>query len=161
MGVAAAMFYLAVYSVTNVGAFLVVAHLSGLGEEHLSMSDYVGLGRRHPVLAACFTVFLLSLLGVPLTGGFFGKFYIVTAAVAAGLPGLAVIVMINSAIGAYYYLRVVVTMYMEDTEQPVASIAVPTAGVAVLLFTVVGVFYLGVLPSQVLTWASQAANIFK
>jgi NADH-quinone oxidoreductase subunit N len=161
MGVAAAMFYLAIYSVTNVGAFLVVAHLSGLGEKHLSMSDYAGLGRRRPVLAACFTVFLLSLLGVPLTGGFFGKFYIVTAAVAAGLPGLAVIVMINSAIGAYYYLRVVVAMYMEGAENPAAAIAAPAASVAVLVFTVVGVFYLGVLPSQVLTWASQAANIFK
>jgi len=69
--------------------------------------------------------------------------------------------MLNSAIGAYYYLRVVVTMYMEDAEHPAAAIAVPSAGVAVLLFTVVGVFYLGVLPSQVLTWASQAANIFK
>src|ERR1019366_9476776 len=125
MGVAAAMFYLAVYSVTNVGAFMVVAHLSGKGEQHLSLSGYCGLGRRHPVLAACFTVFLLSLLGVPLTGGFFGKFYIVTAAVAAGLPGLAWIVMINSAIGAYYYLRVIVAIYMEDAEQPVASSALP------------------------------------
>ncbi len=161
MGVAAAMFYLAAYSIMNIGAFLVVALLSGLGEERLSLTDYCGLGRRQPVLAACLTIFLLSLIGIPLTGGFFGKFYIVTAAVAAGLPGLAVIVMINSAIGAYYYLRVVVALYMEEAEQPMAAVALPAASIAVLLFTVVGVFYLGVFPSQVLTWASQAGNIFK
>ncbi len=161
MGGAAAIFYLAVYSVTNVGAFLVVAHLAGKDESTVAISDYRGLGKRHPVLAACFTIFLLSLLGVPLTGGFFGKFYIVTSAVAAGLPGLAIITMINSAIGAYYYLRVVVTMYMEDAESPAATPAVPASGTLVLIFTVIGVFALGVFPTMVLEWASQAADILK
>jgi NADH-quinone oxidoreductase subunit N len=161
MGVAAAMFYLAAYCAMNVGAFLVVAHLSGEGEKHLAICDYRGLGHRNPLLAGCFTLFQLSLIGIPLTGGFFGKFYIVTAIVAAGLPGLAVIMMINSAIAAYYYLHVVVAMYMEDdaTAEPTAILG--TAATAVLLVTIGGVLYLGVSPSQVLTWASQGANIFK
>jgi len=160
MGVAAAMFYLAAYSVMNIGAFLVVGHLAGAGEKHQEIGDYRGLGHRHPVLAACLTVFLLSLTGIPLTGGFFGKFYIVTALIAANLPGLAVIMMINSAIAAYYYLRVIVSMYMEEPEA-LPLTALPAAAAVVLLLTVFGTLYLGTFPSQVLAWAAQGANILK
>jgi NADH-quinone oxidoreductase subunit N len=163
LGVTAAMFYLAAYCAMNIGTFLVVTHLSGQGETQLSIRNYRGLGRRRPMLAACLTVFMLSLIGIPLTGGFFGKFYIVTAIIDARLPGLAVIMMINSAIAAYYYLRVVVTMYMEDQAEADAqpATALGAAAAAVLVLTLGGVFYLGISPDRVLTWAAQGANIFK
>ena len=88
IGTAAAMFYLAAYALMNIGAFAVVIHISGKGERHLRIDDLAGLGQRQPVTAAMLTVFLLSLIGVPLTGGFFGKFYIFRAALRVE-PGLA------------------------------------------------------------------------
>ncbi len=80
IGTAAAMFYLAAYALMNIGAFAVVIHMAGKGERHLKIEDLAGLGKRQPVTAAMLTIFLLSLIGVPLTGGFFGKFYIFRAA---------------------------------------------------------------------------------
>jgi NADH-quinone oxidoreductase subunit N len=88
MGTAAAMFYLAAYAFMNIGAFAVVSHLSGKGERFLSVDDFAGLGVRQPGTAALLTIFLLSLIGVPLTGGFFGKFYIFKAALEFA-PGMA------------------------------------------------------------------------
>jgi NADH-quinone oxidoreductase subunit N len=160
-GVAAALFYLCAYAVMNVGAFMVVAHFANTGEKYVDIADYCGLGRKHPALAACLTVFLLSLIGMPLTGGFFGKFYIVTAAVHARLTGLAVLAVINSAIAAYYYLRVIVAMYMEEGADDVPVLRLPAAAALVLLATVAGTFYLGVFPSQILDWATRSAASFR
>src|SRR5579859_4597181 len=103
-GITAAMFYAASYAAINVGAFAVVGHLAGAGERYVTLEDYAGLGRRSPILAATLTIFLLSLIGIPITGGFLAKFYVFSAAVQADLIGLVVIGVINSAIGSYYYL---------------------------------------------------------
>ena len=97
----------------NVGAFAVVSHFANAGEKYLTLEDYAGLGRRSPMLAATLTFFLMSLIGIPITGGFFGKFYIFSAALKSNLIGLTVIGLVNSAVGAYYYLRVIVSMYMQ------------------------------------------------
>src|SRR5213075_2050085 len=113
-GIAAAMFYLAAYALMNVGAFAVVGHISGRGEKYVKINDLAGLGVKQPMTAAALSIFLLSLIGVPLTGGFFGKFYIFKAALESHLVWLTVLGLLNSAVAAYYYLRILVTMYMHE-----------------------------------------------
>lgn len=156
-GVSAAMFYAASYAAMNVGAFAVVSHFASAGERHVNLEDYAGLGRRSPLLAATLTIFLLSLIGIPMTGGFFAKFYVFSAALQANLIGLVVIGVLNSAVGAYYYLRIIVMMYMkeprEETPVPPIPLSLGTALAASLVVTI----YLGVLPGQVLEYASRSA----
>jgi NADH-quinone oxidoreductase subunit N len=157
-GISAAMFYTASYAAMNVGAFAIVAHLSGRGERYVTLEDYAGLGRRSPLIAALLTVFLISLIGIPITGGFLAKFYVFSAALQSNLVGLTIIGVINSAVAAYYYLRVVVYIYMRDerTEAPVAKMPV-SLGTAVAICLIVTI-YLGVLPNRVLSSAVQAAH---
>src|SRR5207248_922818 len=103
-GIPAAMFYTAAYAAMNVGAFAVIGHFAGTGERYVTLEDYAGLGKRSPGLAAILTVFLLSLIGIPITGGFFAKFYVFSAALQGSHPlvGLVIIGLLNSAIAAYY-----------------------------------------------------------
>src|SRR5229473_3190703 len=117
IGTAAAMFYLAAYAFTNLGAFVVVTYFSRQGERYVAIEDFAGLSQRQPAMAAMLTIFLLSLIGVPLTAGFFGKFYIFKAALDANLVWLTVLGLLNSAVAAYYYLRVLVVMYMKDPDE--------------------------------------------
>ncbi len=111
-GSAAAMFYLAAYAFTNIGAFTVVAYFARKGERYVSIDDFAGLAQRQPGMAAMMTIFLLSLIGVPLTGGFVGKFYIFKAALDSKLVWLTVLGLFNTALAAYYYLRILVFMNM-------------------------------------------------
>src|SRR6201987_3332389 len=111
---AAVLFYLVSYALVKLGAFTIVSELGGAGEKHLSLDDYAGLGQRQPVAAAVLSLFMLSLLGLPVTAGFFGKFYVFKAAVNSHLILLAVLRAINSVIGAYYYPRLIVVMYMRE-----------------------------------------------
>ncbi|HXP40260.1 MAG TPA: NADH-quinone oxidoreductase subunit N, partial [Candidatus Acidoferrales bacterium] len=99
MGTSAAMFYTASYAAMNLGAFAVVSHFANAGERYVTLDDYEGLGRSSPLLAATLTIFLLSLIGIPMTGGFFAKFYVFSAAVKANLIWLTVIGVLNSGIG--------------------------------------------------------------
>jgi NADH-quinone oxidoreductase subunit N len=158
VGISAAMFYAASYAAMNVGAFAVVSHFASAGEKYVTLDDYAGLGRRSPVLAAILTIFLLSLIGIPVTGGFFAKFYVFSAALQSNLVWLTIIGVINSAIAAYYYLRIIVYMYMRDerSEAPVARIPV---GLGIgLAISLVATIYLGVLPGRVLEYAIQGAQ---
>jgi len=157
-GISAAIFYAASYAAMNVGAFALVAHLSGRGERYVTLEDYAGLGRRSPLIAAMLTIFLISLIGIPVTGGFFAKFYVFSAALQSNLVGLTIIGMINSAIATYYYLRVIIYMYMRDerTEAPVMPIPAGL-GVAVAII-LIATIYLGVLPNRVLDDAVRAAQ---
>jgi NADH-quinone oxidoreductase subunit N len=158
VGVSAVIFYLASYAAMNVGAFAVVSHFASAGEKYVTLDDYAGLGRRSPILAAILTMFLLSLIGIPVTGGFFAKFYVFQAALKANLVGLTIIGVMNSAIAAYYYLRVIVYMYMQDerTDAPVARVS---AGLGVgLAISLIATIYLGVLPGRVLEYAIQSAQ---
>jgi len=157
-GISAAMFYTAAYAAMNVGAFAVISHFANAGERYVTLEDYEGLGRTSPLLAATLTIFLLSLIGIPMTGGFFGKFYVFSAAVKANLIWLTLIGVLNSAIGAYYYLRIVVAMYMREARKPVPVSAVPFGLGLALAISVVSTLYLGVLPNQVLQYAQQAAQ---
>jgi NADH-quinone oxidoreductase subunit N len=141
----------------NVGAFAVVSHFAGTGERRVTLADYAGLGRRSPLLAAALTVFLLSLIGIPMTSGFFAKFYVFSAALQANLVGLTIVGVLNSAVGAYYYLRIIVMMYMreaqDDTPVAPASAALGTA----LAISAAATLYLGILPGRVLEYASRSA----
>src|ERR1700685_3670442 len=116
-GVSAAMFYTAVYAAMNVGAFAVVSHFANAGERYVTLEDYEGLGRSSPLLAATLTIFLLSLIGIPMTGGFFAKFYVFSAAVKANLIWLTIIGVLNSGVGAYYYLRVILMMQLKQSRK--------------------------------------------
>ncbi len=157
-GIPAAMFYTASYAAMNVGAFAVVSHVAGAGERHTSLEDFAGLGRRSPLLAATLTIFLLSLIGIPITGGFFAKFYVFSAALQAKLVWLTIIGVLNSAIGAYYYLRIIVAMYMKQAQEdtPIAPISLGLG--SALAISVVATLYLGILPGRVLELASRSAT---
>jgi len=158
VGTAAAMFYLAAYALMNIGAFAVVSHLSGKGERFLSVDDFAGLGTRQPGTAALLTIFLLSLIGVPLTGGFFGKFYIFKAALDSHLVWLTVLGLLNSALAAYYYLRILVVMYFREPGESAEHIPPAGAALKVAVYgSALGTLVLGIFPSWVLEFASKVA----
>ena len=157
-GIPAAMFYTASYAAMNVGAFAVVSHFGAAGERYVTLEDYSGLGRRSPLLAATLTIFLLSLIGIPITGGFFAKFYVFSAALQANLTGLVIIGVLNSAVGAYYYLRIIVVMYMREARGEVAVSPVPFGLGTALAISLVATIYLGVLPGRVLDYAARSVN---
>jgi NADH-quinone oxidoreductase subunit N len=158
VGISAAMFYTAAYAAMNVGAFAVVSHLANAGERYVNLEDYEGLGRTSPILAATLTVFLLSLIGIPMTGGFFAKFYVFSAALRANLVWLTIIGVLNSAIGAYYYLRIIVVMYMRESRKEVPVSPISPGLAAALVLSLVATLYLGILPNRVLQVAQHSAQ---
>ncbi len=160
LGVSAVMFYTAAYAAMNVGAFAVVSHFANAGERYVTLKDYEGLGRTSPLLAAIFTVFLLSLIGIPMTGGFFAKFYVFSAAVKANLIGLTIIGVLNSGVGAYYYLRIIVAMYMREPQKQAPVTPVPLGLGFALAASLVATLYLGIWPSTVLRYAQDSAQQF-
>jgi NADH-quinone oxidoreductase subunit N len=157
-GSAAAMFYLAAYALTNIGAFAVVAYFSRKGEQFVRVDDFAGLAQRQPAMAAMMTIFMLSLIGVPLTGGFFGKFYIFKAALDAHLVWLTVLGLLNSAVAAYYYLRILVVMYFKEPGEAAENLPNPGAALRIAVYaSALGVLLLGIFPGWVLDFASKAA----
>jgi len=154
---AAALFYLLTYAIMSIGAFCVVVLAARRGEENLDVSSLAGLGFRQPGLALAMTVFMVSLAGLPPTGGFFGKFGIFSAAVESGLVGLVVIGVLNSLVSVYFYLGVVVSMYMQRSEVKVQKSATPLLAGAAVVVASLATLYLGLLPSTVLGLAEGAA----
>jgi NADH-quinone oxidoreductase subunit N len=155
---AAVLFYLLSYALVKLGAFTIVSQLGGAGEKNLSLDDYAGLSQRQPVVAAMLSIYLLSLLGLPVTAGFFGKFYIFKAAVNSHLLWLAVLMGINSVIGSYYYLRVIVVMYMREPSAEAAAaapVSFPLPVNVVLAVTAIGTILFGVLPNTVINFILQ------
>src|SRR4029079_17057298 len=111
------------------------------------IDDFAGLAKKQPLVAAMLTIFMLSLIGVPLTGGFFGKFYIFRAALESNLVWLTVLGLLNSAVAAYYYLRLLVVMYMYEPGEVANNLEPLTPGLrAALLLPAAGTFFLGILP---------------
>jgi len=150
---AAVLFYLLSYSLVSVGAFTIVSELGGRGERYLTVDDLAGLATRQPFTAATLAIFLLSLLGLPITAGFLGKLYIFTAALNSNLYWLAVLMAINSVIGAYYYFRVIVVMYMHEYKGPLpadAPTGLSATALMVVAVTVIATIYLGLWPNQIL-----------
>ena len=151
--VAAGLFYLVSYAITNFGAWAVVIALEKAEGKGLELNDYAGLGRKYPALAAAMAIFMLSLTGVPPTLGFVGKFYLFRAAVEGQFYVLAVIGVLTSLISAYYYLRVVVIMYMREGEpETVREPWLNLTWGATAIVTVVA----SVIPQFLFVWASNA-----
>ncbi|HLP15827.1 MAG TPA: proton-conducting transporter membrane subunit, partial [Bacteroidota bacterium] len=149
----AVMYYLCAYILTSMSAFGVVSVCSSSTLQLYTLDEYRGLFWTRPWLAAMFTASLLSLAGIPLTAGFIGKYLIISAGAGSAQWMLLVILVINSAIGIYYYLRVVVAMYLEpggDAGDARAIEAMPIAGGIVLAVLTLGVVWLGVSPSAVI-----------
>lgn len=164
LGAAAVLFYLAAYVLMKLGAFVVLTHLGQKGEEHLSIQDYSGLGMKQPALAACFSLFLLALLGLPATGGFFGKFFAFQGALdsanshGGAVIALVVLAAINSVIGAYYYVRVIVAMYFWPQSTEYVPTRVSPAVTVALAVAAIGTLYLGIIPGRVRSLAISAAH---
>lgn len=156
-GVSSVLFYLAAYSFVTVGAFAVVTLVRDAGGEATHLSKWAGLGRRSPLLAAVFALFLLAFAGIPLTSGFSGKFAVFRAAAEGGAGALVVVGVIASAIAAFFYLRVIVLMFFQEPKADGPSVVIPSP----LTITAIGVgvavtVVLGVAPQYFLDLASQA-----
>jgi len=151
--VSSALFYLVTYAITSFGAWSVVIALEKSNAKGLEISDYAGLGRRKPALAAAMTIFMLSLTGIPPTLGLVGKFYLFRTVIEGGYIGLAIIGVLTSLISAYYYLRVVVVMYMHAGEAQAESESWLNLTTAV---TAVATVVLSFLPAALFALTSRA-----
>jgi NADH-quinone oxidoreductase subunit N len=157
-GKAAILFYLVAYAVTNLGAFGILAALATPDRPHDDVRDFAGLGAERPGLAALLTIFLLSLGGFPPTVGFVAKWYIFNAALQENLVALAVLGVLTSVVSVFFYLRIVVQMYMSEEPAPGQRPPVSTFAAVGLTLAVVAVFYLGVLPGQLLAVAAESVT---
>jgi NADH-quinone oxidoreductase subunit N len=145
-GTGAILYYLMAYAFTTAGTFGIITLCERAGEEAVDVKQYAGMARRHPMLAAALAVFLLSLIGVPPLAGFVGKFYLFSAAVRSGFLWLTILAVLNSAVAAYYYLRVIIYMYMEEGDPSAASLVPSFAGAVAVVIALVGIVLLGVVP---------------
>lgn len=152
------VFYLVVYLFMNAGAFSVLAAMSRKGVEYTALDDFAGLGRRYPWLAACLSVFLLSLAGFPPTAGFLAKFYVFSGAVREGHVALAVAAVLASLISVAYYLKVIVVMYMKEEQGEAAIDQENPALYLVIFLCLFGVVQLGLWPGNLLALIRQALS---
>ena len=161
-GIAAASFYAVSYAAMNVGVFAIVSHAGELDDRLTQIDDYRGLAYRSPLLGGAMAFFLISLIGIPFTGGFFGKFYVFTAAIHSGFIWLTILGLINSGFACFYYLRVVAALYTRPAENaPVASVPRPTAPLLLaILLTAAATLILGIVPGKVLANAKAAAETY-
>jgi NADH-quinone oxidoreductase subunit N len=158
LGISSVVFFLAAYAFTNLGAFVAVIAISHrLASDEIS--DYAGMARRAPLLALGLTLCLISLTGIPPTAGFIAKVYIFNAAVQADLVWLAIVGVLNSVVSAYYYLRVVLTMYAVAPASEESVAAGPYLGLAMVVASV-GLLVVGIFPFPLLEAAETAAGVF-
>jgi len=160
-GIAAASFYIAAYAAMNVGIFAVITVVSGYDEKLPLIEDFRGLLYRAPLLGGMLIFFLTSLIGIPFTGGFFGKFYAFSAAVDGGAIALAIIGLLNSGIAAAYYLRLVLVTAQKPANEEGAEVGAPQVGVvagAAMMLAVVATLVLGIVPSEILPAAEAGAH---
>jgi proton-translocating NADH-quinone oxidoreductase chain N len=158
-GLSSSLFYLASYGFTTIGAFAVVTLVRDAGGEADHLSRWAGLGRKSPMVAGIFALFLLAFAGIPLTSGFTGKFAVFQAAIAAGETPLVIVGVVSSAIAAFFYVRIIVLMFFSDPVPDGPEVVVPSAftGTAVGI-GVIATLFLGIVPEPVLRLASHAAN---
>jgi NADH-quinone oxidoreductase subunit N len=148
--VVAVIFYLLAYAVMNIGAFIVVQLIARNGDRRTSIEDYNGIGFESPVLSFSLSLFVLSLFGMPLTAGFMGKILVFNAAVHQRYYALVVIGVLNTAVSAYYYLRLIIVMFFKERTTTWNAPRVPASLAFALVLTVVGVLYLGLFPGRVI-----------
>ncbi|WP_039820563.1 NADH-quinone oxidoreductase subunit NuoN [Streptomyces xinghaiensis] len=156
-GISSVLFYLLAYSFVTVGAFAVVTLVRDAGGEATHLSKWVGLGRRSPLVAAVFGIFLLAFAGIPLTSGFAGKFAVFKAAAEGGAGALVVVGVVSSAIAAFFYIRVIVLMFFNEPQAGGPTVAVPSALTSTAIAVgVVVTLVLGIAPQYFLDLAGQA-----
>ncbi len=148
--IAAVMFYLLTYAVMNLGAFAVVQLISRSADRRTEVEDYNGIGFQSPWLAFSLSLFLLSLLGMPLTAGFIGKVMVFQAALDQGYYPLVVIGVLNTAVSAYYYLRLIIVMFFRERTTAWSAPQIPASIGLALVLTILGVLYLGLFPGRVI-----------
>jgi len=153
IGFSGILFYMLVYTFMNIGAFAVLVLIGKKGEENLTLEGLSGIGYKRPFLGIAMTIFLFSLMGLPPTAGFTGKFFIFAGAIKAGYIWLAVLGLLNSAVSLYYYLRVMVYMYFRDPEEDFAWVKMEMATVVSILIAIAGVLILGIIPGPVMEMA--------
>ncbi|MEO8680133.1 MAG: NADH-quinone oxidoreductase subunit N [Vicinamibacterales bacterium] len=158
VGKAAILFYLAAYALTNLGAFGIIALLGTRQRANDDLRDYAGLWHTHPGLATMMTFFLLSLGGFPPTAGFIAKWYVFSATIGAGYYGLAIIGVLSSVVSVYFYLRIVVMMFMTERDARPVPPQVGAIAFAGLVLSLIGVLYLGILPSTVIDLAQASIS---
>ncbi len=158
VGKAAILYYLAAYALTNLGAFGVIALLGSRERANDDLRDYAGLWYSHPALATLMTIFLLSLGGFPPTAGFIAKWYIFSAAIGSEYYWLAIIGVLSSVVSVFFYLRIVVMMYMSERDARPMPAPVTAMAFAGLAISVIGILYLGVLPTQVINLAQASVG---
>jgi len=155
----AVAFYLLTYAVMNMGAFAIVTVIARKDDQRNKVDDYNGIGFSSPVLAFSLSIFLLSLLGMPLTAGFMGKIMVFSAAVNQGYVWLVIIGVLNTAVSAYYYLRLIVVMFFREPSGAWEVPRIPAAVAVALILTILGVFYLGLFPGRVISIFSPRPSI--
>ena len=148
--ISAVIFYLLIYAVMNIGAFAVVQLIARSGDRRTSVEDYSGIGFDSPVLASALALFLLSLFGMPLTAGFMGKVMVFGEAIHQKYYGLVVLAVLNTAISAYYYLRLIIVMFFRERITAWSSPKIPASVAVALAITIIGVFYLGLFPGRII-----------
>ena len=158
--VAAACFYTAAYAAMNVGAFIVLTQLSGFDEKLRTLDDFTGLALKRPALSALLGFFLISLIGIPFTGGFFGKFYVFSAAVHSGHTWLAIVGLANSGVACFYYLRLLSALYSRPVTDTLADIPTPRRvtfpAALALTAAAAATLALGILPNHLLHLVQRA-----
>jgi len=147
------LFYMLAYTFMNLGAFAILILAGKQGENNLTLEGFAGFGYKRPWLAVAFAAFLFSLMGIPPTAGFAGKFYIFAGAVKAGYVWLAVLGVLNSAISLYYYLRIMVYMYFKTPTEEFEWVKINVPVVVSIIIALIGVFYLGLIPGPVMAMA--------
>jgi len=156
-GLASAIFYLVAYAFTTIGSFAIVSMVRDASGEATHLSKWAGLGKRSPVVAAVFSLFLLSLAGIPLTSGFIAKFGVFAAAIESGATWLVIVGVVASIIAAFFYVRVIVLMYFSDPTPDTASVVVPSAFTTIAItVSAVMTIALGVFPQWLLDIVDQA-----
>ncbi|GAA1992423.1 NADH-quinone oxidoreductase subunit NuoN [Kitasatospora viridis] len=157
-GLGAVLFYLLAYALVTLGAFAAVTLVRDSKGEATHLSSWAGLGRRSPLLAAVFALFLLSFAGIPLTAGFTGKFAVFQAAAAGGATPLVIVGVLTSAVAAFFYIRVIVLMFFSEPQQNGPAVVIPsTATATVISVAVAATLVLGLAPQYFLDLASKAA----
>jgi NADH-quinone oxidoreductase subunit N len=144
------IFYLLTYAVMNIGAFAVVQVIARSGDRRTAIEDYRGIGFESPALAFSLSLFMLSLLGMPLTAGFMGKILVFGAAIDQKYYGLVIVGVLNTAVSAYYYLRLIIVMFFGERTMAWSAPRIPTSVAVALVITVLGVLYLGIFPGRVI-----------
>ena len=156
-GIASTMFYLIAYGLTTIGAFAIITMVRDAGGEATNLATWSGIGRKSPVGASAFAMFMLALAGIPLTSGFVGKFGVFAAAIEAGMVWLVIVGVVASLIAAFFYVRVIVVMFFAQPTDQTASVAVPSAFTTVALAAGAAVtVILGVVPQPVLDLVTNA-----